>query len=178
MKKFSAFPLLLSSSISLCLAGCSKESGDLLSLQVSSNNVVDNSQVYKTSGKTIQPLDVSWFGPCTGEYIHVTGQIVLTYNIIQKESGTNYAVEFHYQNTKGIGETTGKRYNIVGHNSSHLYQNISFDNVNKVSTVSGRVMYVTQGESTRLVAIAKFKMIQNGKGELVVAQDSYSIACE
>lgn len=174
----SAFPLPLILFVTLCSAGCSKESSNSLSLQVSSNNTVDNSQLYKTSGKTIQPLDVSWYGPCTGEYIHVTGQIVLTYNIIQKENSTNYAVEFHYQNTKGVGETTGKQYAIVGFNASHLYQNFSFDDVNKVSTVSGRVMYVTQGESTRLVAIAKFKMIQSSSGKLVVAQDSYSFTCE
>lgn len=178
MRRFIVSPMALLLFVTLCLAGCSKESNDSISLQVSSDNIVDNPKVYKTSGKTIQPLDVSWYGPCTGEYIHVTGQIVATYNVIQKENSTNYAVQFHYQNTKGIGETTGRRYNIVGHNSSHLYQNFSFDDFNKVYTVSGRVMYVTQGESTRLVAISSFKFIQNGKGELIIDQDSYSFTCE
>lgn len=177
MKGYLTFSMLACLTVSL-LSGCTKENSSSISLNQSSDIVVSNRSVYKTSGRTIQPLDVLWYGNCTGEYVRVTGQIVLTYNVIQKAGGTNYAVEFHYQNTKGIGMTTGNSYNIVGHNSSHLYQNFSFDNYSKVSTVSGRIMWITPGKNNNIVAIATYKVIQNGQGDLIINKDSYSLTCE
>lgn len=162
----------------LLISGCTKDNNSSISLTQSSDVIVDNRSVYKTSGKSIQAFDDLWYGACTGEYVHVTGQIVLTYNIIQKVSGTNYAIEFHYQNTKGTGVTTGNTYNFVGYNSSHLYQNFSFDNFNKVSTVSGRIMWITGEQNNNFVAIATFKVIQDGDGDLIIDKDSYTLMCE
>lgn len=160
------------------LSGCTKDNSSSLSLTQSSDVIVDNRNVYKTSGKTIEPLDVIWEGYCTGESVHVTGQIVLTYNIIQKSAGTNYAVEFHYQNTKGIGMTSGKPYNIVGYNASHLSQNFSLDNFTKTSTISGKIMWITPGENNNVVAIASYKVIQSGQGDLIIDKNSYVLTCE
>ena len=177
MKSYFTFSMLVYLTVSF-VSGCTKDNSSSITLNQSSDIIVANRNVYKTSGKTIQNLDVLWYGNCTGEYVHVTGQIVLTYNVIQKAAGTNYAVEFHYQNTKGVGITSGKAYNIVGNNSSHLYQNFSFDDFTKTSTVSGRIMWITDGNNNNIVAIASYKVIQNGQGDLVISKDSYSLTCE
>jgi hypothetical protein len=110
MKKFLLFGIF-----SATLLSCRKE---ILQIPVlTANSSLDKSPIYHESGKQTNILNYDWYASCTQEYIHVTGEIVLTYSSIQvsglsKPEGTSYTIEFHYQNVHAVGNTSGKAYTI------------------------------------------------------------------
>ena len=160
-------PLLLAA-ITLFLS-CKKEAvNEAIHQQVVSNSV---SHDHST---TSYPVDVETYSECSGEYVHVTGDVTLMYRAVQKEDGAYHITAKDRMNLRGIGVTTGDRYMFHGNSSkSHHYELKG-----GIYKINYRSVLMSPGSGNKLVFSGTTTFITNAKGELVVSKTEDNISCK
>src|SRR5215216_6502773 len=107
---------LLFTFVAITLLSCKKETVEPVE---SVNTFVSSNSVTHSDTKTSYSVDVETYSECSGEFVHVTGLVLLRYHAIMKEDGGYHIIaKDRNLNISAVGVTTGKMYKLVGHYSS------------------------------------------------------------
>jgi hypothetical protein len=67
--------------------------------------------------KVTYAVDALSYGVCTNEVVHLTGDLELTFIVRQVDNTFNITANWIY-NVFGVGQITGSKYKLIGHQTS------------------------------------------------------------
>lgn len=121
-------------------------------------------------------LNYTSFNPCTGEDVMVTGSVKYRVTWIRTGNKLHYNYHFGYDQVKGVGLTTGTRYNCSGHINQSMQAtvvgtepNVRYEIAN--DNVTNRIK-MTAPSGRSLISRANYKMVVKD-GVLVVNHSRY-----
>jgi hypothetical protein len=122
----------------------------------------------------VYPIDDWAWSDCTGESIHITGQIMIDIHGIVNNNRMNFVIHDNYS-VQGIGETSGKLYA-----GSGLYNESYNGNFTGSYTLSGKskVRLNTSGGQNNLVLTMRAHTTVNAQGIVTVNRFSESYGCQ
>jgi hypothetical protein len=147
----------------ILLSACKKNVGDSLALQLSSNGRVDNVAGGKETHHARTALDEYSFNDCTGEWMHMTGTVIVSSHLVQNGLKWLLAGELHYLSVQGVGETTGKIYHFIGHSAAHEYDNFTFD-YPWIKTYTANSLFVWRSRDEAFWWRVSLKLITDASG--------------
>ena len=171
MKKnfvFAAIAVLLFSS-------CKKDSFTT-EQQTRSIAATPNSAAYVyQSTERINDESYNW-NPCTQEYIHFTGEALITTHYVI--NGNNISGEYHYnaQGEKGEGLNSGIQYQGVGSTNQQFTD--SFTNGLYVVTYKSRITMVAPGKENNFVYGFDLHITINASGSISVYREGGLFICQ
>jgi hypothetical protein len=118
--------------------------------------------------------DYAW-SDCSGESIHITGQIHIDVHGVINNNRINFAVHDNYQGLTGVGETSGKLYAASG-SYSDVY-NGNFTGSFTESTNSS-VRFNVAGGGNNLVFTIHANTTVNANGAVTVSRYRDSFHCQ
>lgn len=152
------------------MMSCKKEStATSINQQVSSNSVRhENSEVSYT-------VDVETYSECSKEFVHIAGEIQLTYREILKDDGGYHIVaRDRAVNIRGVGVTSGRRYIYQGrYNKEHTFEGEA--GVYKVT--AGYTLMTPGGGGNSLIYHNTVTFVTNANGELKVTNTVERVSC-
>jgi hypothetical protein len=156
--------------IALTLLSCTKEAiTESLNARVSSNSVTHN------VSETTYSIDVQMWSECTGEFVHVTGDVHLKYHAILKEDG-GYHIIAHDRNVniRGVGVTSGNLYKALG-----VYKSAwNYETKGVVYKVNSRFILMTSGGGNNFVVNSSVNLVVNEDGEFIVSKTEETAKCQ
>jgi len=173
MKKFFVFVSIAASIFSAC-----KKESLTTGTQARSIDSVPNSAAYVyRSTESVNDESYNW-NPCTGEWIHFTGEALITTRYVI--NGNNINGEYHYnpQGEKGEGLNSGTQYQGTG-SINEIFKG-SFTNGLYVYTHQSRFNLVSPGKASNFVYTYNFDLhlTINANGSISVEKSGGLFACQ
>ncbi len=126
----------------------------------------------------IQPLDQVVVIPCTGEIVHLTGELhVLTISTLSKRGMLHTESHFQPMNVVGVGETSGDVYHAVGITRSDMTLNTT-GGFPVVTTLVNDFYIIGVGSAVNYRVHSTIQMTINANGEVTADVDNTTIECE
>ena len=117
----------------------------------------------------------SW-SDCSGEWIHITGNIHIDVHGVMNGSRINYVQQINYQGLSGEGQTSGKHYS--GSGVFNSVYNGRFDG-SVYTTISSSVIKMnTPGSGNNAVLTSTGKITVNARGEVIISKFEDSMLCQ
>ena len=122
------------------------------------------------------PFDVVFFNECTGEEVHLTGELLIRVRTTIDATGGIHAT-FHLtpRHVRGVGVESGIAYKVVGGERDSF--NAAADEAPLVYTATMMFNVVSQGGSDNLKVKYVFHVTINAQGEVTAEIDNFSFAC-
>jgi hypothetical protein len=118
---------------------------------------------------TILPLHAIRSNDCTGEQIEIMGTIHLVYN---EQPGGGQIGHFNYQNTSGIGLTSGDIFRVTSTDLVHLSAPFPSD-ITAVSTFH----LISQGQGDNLLVHVLYHITVNAQGDITTEVMDLTTQC-
>jgi hypothetical protein len=160
MKSLSAITLLL-------LFSCQKEITHKANSSLVSNSVIHSDTSF--------PIDESdSYNPCTGEYVHLTGNIRVESNEVNLGDKINLQASLHYDHVTGVGNNSGVTYKAIGEiheTSQEIWDAVNGYYVDKNDHYSAKIKL--NSSLGNLTFIYTFKFVSDANGNLRVADQKF-----
>ena len=135
-----------------------------------------NAQATTFIERVIEPLDESIISPCTGEEVHFTGELHLTFHTtIDAGGGIHSKFTLVPHNVRGVGSDTGIQYQAVGGHRSHF--SADADSAPLIFTDTEMFNLVSQGGTDNFQGKFTFHVTINANGVETVVVDQASERC-
>ena len=122
------------------------------------------------------PYDVVLVNECTGEEVHLTGELVIRIRTtIDATGGIHAAFHLTPRHVRGVGVESGIAYHAVGGLRDSF--NAAADFAPLVGTTTQMFNLVSQGGSDNLQVKFVFHLTVNAQGEVTAEIDNFSLAC-
>jgi hypothetical protein len=160
MKSLTAILLLL-------LFSCQKEITHKANSSLVSNSVIH--------ADTSFPIDESdSYNPCTGEYVHLSGNIRIESNEVNLGDKINLQASLHYDHVTGTGNNSGITYKAIGeiHETSQEIWDDAGYYVDRNDHYSARIKL--NSSLGNLTFIYTFKFVSDANGNLRVADQKFT----
>ena len=156
--------------IALTLLSCKKETTkDSITTQVSSNSVTHN------DATTTYSIDVELYSECTGEFVHVTGDVHLKYHAILKEDGAHHIIAHDRNvNIRGVGVTSGKSYRAQGNYNSAW----NYETKGVVYKIVSKFILMTPGGKNNLIVTSSVNYVVDADGQFKVSKTDETAKCQ
>ena len=129
-------------------------------LFVMSSGATANAQT--PAQRTVVPVEQTFFDPCTGEFVRLTGELLL----IERETSDSVVRVVVSRRLVGIGEDTGQRYSV----KESLQQSIKFPSGSASgpfsTTVVSTMTVVSPGADPNFRTRLVFHITRNAAGEI------------
>jgi hypothetical protein len=126
------------------------------------------------------PVDFTIFVPCTNEQVHFTGELVSRYHIAETGDGPRFHFhgnsQSHYQDMRGVGITSGKRYTFISRRIDVAnYRNSESEPfVGRISEASR----VTTPGGDNFTMVIVVRLVRNGSGEVIISSQEEKVYCQ
>lgn len=121
-------------------------------------------------------INYTSFNPCTGEDVAVSGSVKYRVTWVRVGNKLNYTYHFGYDKVKGVGLTTGTRYNCSGHISEAMQAtvvgvepNVSYEL--RHDNITNKIQ-MTAPAGKKMVSTASYKVVVKN-GVLLVDKSHY-----
>jgi hypothetical protein len=118
--------------------------------------------------------DYAW-SECTGESIHITGQLHVDVHGVINNNRINFVIHDNYQGLTGVGETTGKLYTASGRFTDVYNGNF---NGSYSESMKSSIRFNTAGGGNNFVMTMQSMTSVNGNGVITVNRYRDSFRCQ
>lgn len=147
----------------------------LASMMFISSTAKHPSGVIPFNDQSVFPIDDYVWSDCSGESIHITGQIHIDVHGVINNNRMNFAVHDNYQCLTGVGETSGKLYAGTG-SYSDVYNGNFTGSYTESSNSS--IRFNVAGGGNNLVFTIHANTTVNSSGVVTVSRYRDSFHCQ
>jgi hypothetical protein len=120
-----------------------------------------------------EPLDRVFANPCTGEAVHLTGELRSSFRILWTTGTLQFRESFEPRNVRGVGLTTGAIYRGLGKTGDSFRAG----KVGEVVTYENTFKILGQGSVPDFSVHARYRVTVNEQGVLTASVDHYRETC-
>ena len=122
------------------------------------------------------PVSVYVYLPCTGEWMHYSGDLHVNNHVTISDSGSTHVVyHINGQNLNGVGLSSGDAYRVVYVNNIRRNQDV--DGLPAVNRLSIRLTFVGQGSGNNVDMLINISSTVNANGTVTNAVTSFEMVC-